>query len=293
MNNNKKILLIIGAVFTCVGIISLTLILIFVNGDFSKLSTSRTFEEKHYQISAEKIKNINISDSNNAIKLVKSKDNNIYVTYSENKKERYEIYQTDDGILSFNFHSDLKWYEHICVFNFSARNMQIAIPDQQLEDITLTTSNGSISVEDISLKGDISLITSNGDVTIKNIETPRCITVKTDNAPIFATSLNTENLSLKTSNGSISTKDVTSQKDIEAKTSNSTINLNTISAGSEITLESSNGNISGSINDSKSTFSITSSTSNGHNNLPKSQVGTSKILDVDTSNGNIDITFSK
>ena len=207
---------------------------------------------KEYNISAAEIHKISVSMNNEEIVLKNSADEKIYINYFESDREKFEI-ENKNGTLSVSLTNDFKWYEYLLSFNIKPEVVEISVPTDFDGDIVLKTSNGEITLKNISAKGDISVVISNGRITADDIS---C-----------------ENLSLTTSNGSI--------------------RISAVIAEYKIYMKTSNGSIKGDIAGDKNDFTIKSRTSNGRNNLPKNQTGGDKMLEVYTSNGSIDIVFGQ
>ncbi|MEG0663957.1 MAG: hypothetical protein RR483_02530, partial [Clostridia bacterium] len=95
----------------------------------------------------------------------------------------------------------------------------------------------------------------------------------------------------ETSNGKISSENLFSKQSIYLNTSNGNIELNKIDSNN-IKISTSNSSINGIIQGSREDYTVYSKTSNGNNNLNDGGNG-SKILDLKTSNGKININFEK
>ena len=199
-------------------------------------------------------------------------------------------------------------------------------------ELTLTTTNGSIAAEMLNLSGSCTLSATNAGITCKNIsaegvltaatkngpvDMKTCksggtVTVKTENAPVMladiqaadavrastrngALSIDTlraKELEADTRNGRLTLSRTATDASTRAETANNKLKINGIEAGSDIYLRNSNGAVTGTIQGDFSDYSITSKTSNADSNLPAHGGNGDKLLEVQTSNGRIDIEFT-
>lgn len=156
------------------------------------------------------------------------------------------------------------------------------------ESVTLRTSNGKITAEDISSKR-VKIATSNGGIRLRSVA-GRSVVAESSNARIESESVAADEIVLKTSNGANEARSIAGTH-VRIETHNGHLTVDGV-AGDDISLSSSNGAVTGTIKGSMSDYAITSRTSNGKNNLPPVSEGKKK-LDVRTSNARIDIQFAK
>ncbi|MEM1484376.1 DUF4097 family beta strand repeat-containing protein [Oscillospiraceae bacterium PP1C4] len=291
MRITNRLVIIVAVVLTVVGIGLTSAAVVMVNGDFKRLSTTDPYEEKEYYVKADGINTITFNDSSARVNIVKSNDNQIRLNYFENEKEYYTIDVSDNGELAIMFESNIKW-QNFVGFNLGSRDFfEIAIPENIKCDISLKTSNGIITADNLSIDGDISLKTSNGAIALSNINTDGNVTAVTSRGSISASNLSSQDFSAKSSTGELRLTDVICEVKITAETSNGEIEIANISFGAGLKLKSSNGKITGTVRGRMEDFNIISRTSTGRNNLPEDRTGGNKTLEAKTSNGSIDIAF--
>lgn len=273
--------------------------------DIDRFSTSATYEKKSktYTYTGQ---SIFVDDSDGYIRVVKSEDADIHIEYYESEKDTYRI--SDDGDIRFVKKSVHKWFDFFGYRNIPVVGMTVALPENYDADLSLSTSNGKVSADNVTAV-EIRLATSNGGLELSGL-TCDSLFARTSNGEVEAFALRVAGKAeLKTSNGGVNINDIVSAeviagssngsidaRDVEApkvtlKTSNNGINVQNIKATREIVLKSSNGSIRGNIAGSMADYNITSETSNGRNNLPSDAHLGDIRLNVDTSNGNIDIDF--
>ena len=178
---------------------------------------------------------------------------------------------------------------------------------------TLSTTNAGITCENVEAEGAFSAQTKNGPVDIKTCKSGGTVTVKTENAAVSledieaadavrastrngALSVDTlwaQELEADTRNGKLTLQRTTTAGSTRAETANNSLKINGIEAGTDIYLRNSNGAVTGTIKGDFSDYSITSKTSNADSNLPGRGGSGEKLLQVQTSNGRIDIDFTE
>lgn len=355
MKKSKTIWIIIAGVLLAGGLMLLGVAFALTGGDLEKLSTEEKWVEKQYTASAEDIHKIAAVEKNMRIVLEPSVDSNIHITYFESDTETCQIEETPDGTLEIQRQSSKKWYQRIGVMLLFGRGqnrrLEIAIPDGLACDIHAESTNGSITVGNLTVKGLLTLSTTNGKISAEALKTTADCTLTTTNAQILCKSLTAEGslsiltkngrvditgcnsgeammiyttnaavnlediqaggevrvsttngsltaealqaraLEAETRNGRLTLTDTVTEESTYAETTNSSLKIHRIKAGDNIHLQSSNGAVKGSIKGKLSDYSITSKTSNAESNLPAHGGNGDKLLEVHTSNGDIDIEF--
>ena len=185
----------------------------------------------------------------------------------------------------------------------------LLMPSDALVDLTVKTSNGSIRMEGFSALCAINLTTSNSRIDLKQVhckslemktsnarlnlegvESKQCFRGATSNGRIEGSGLvSGQKMTLETSNGRIHMEGAQACAGMRLDTSNGSIAVSGLKADA-LELRTSNSSIRGTLPGRQSDWAIQSSTSNGHNSLPRSQMG-GKPLSVRTSNGSIDLKF--
>lgn len=295
--------IITGAVVFLCGLIVFSCAMLNMNWDYDKLSTLSEYHTvtKEYEGN----KNIILKDRNVPVRIEKSADNKIHLTYSENEDETYSVSEQGNDI-SITKNVDFEWFERIFVVNFETPEFVIALPEKYLGDLDIKTSNAnieliSVTANDCILKSSngkidlldiftetLSAVTSNSPIKALNVAVRKDAVLDTSNSQIVAESVTAQKLTVKTSNGDITAESVSALDGVSLKTSNADIEVDEIYSNN-IILKTSNSDIEGYIPGPITDYTITSKTSNGDNNLPENQVGGSKTLDVKTSNGDIEI----
>ncbi len=263
------------------------------------------------------ISDITISASNMPVVVTPSNNSQVKLVYYTSEQDKYTV-------SCRNGHLSLTHVQTGAIVNFTglmdalrmafgkrvAPTIELNIPKDLLVDLSVSTSNGSISLENLSSLCNTTLRTTNGRITLlqlsakllqaqssngrvqaENLKLKQSSRIQTSNARIEALRISCEqDLTISTSNGRANADHVHAVGQLSITTSNGAINSTDIK-GSDITLRTSNGRITANMPGRQSDYAIQSSTSNGNNNLPKNSEGMIP-LSVRTSNGAIDVNFA-
>ena len=145
---------------------------------------SEPFEEKSYTPDTE-VNEINLDVEDREIQVSLSQDEQVHIQYSENSKEYYEISVSDDQVLTMTSASNKEWTDYIG-FKPAAKDRKISlqIPDAQLENLTLSTTNEDITLPALTVTGSISLSSNGGNITFENLEVGSALTLNAKNGDI-------------------------------------------------------------------------------------------------------------
>lgn len=303
----KKSIIAGGILISC-GLLIFCVGMFFMNWNFKELSTMPEYKNVNKEIVS--IKDINLDDKNIPVLINKSIDNNIHLSYYENDREYYE-FNENESTVTINKVKNYKWYDYLFNINFQSTKFVISLPESYYANIDIKTSNsrieldsvaannialktshGRITIKNVTAQNSLSAVTSNARVTLDNAYAVNDFMIETSNAAVEAQNISSNKLSIDSSNGDITAKKTISPQSLFLNTSNSKIVVEDV-LSDNICLESSNGDIEGNIIGAMNEYSITSKTSNGDNNLPSSMLSGNKILNVKTSNSDIELYFSR
>ena len=172
------------------------------------------------------------------------------------------------------------------------RDLVLKIPEHFKGDLTLETSNASISFKDFESLNALFIKTSNSKVTVDNVSAKK-MELYTSNSPIKANNIRGIDLTLKTSNSKLFVSEMDFSNEVNLTTSNASLEVLGL-CGSIVKLRTSNGPIKGYMKGSIVDYNVTSHTSNASSTLPTHMnTGKDKSLNVHTSNGKIALTFEQ
>ena len=146
-------------------------------------NNSEPFEEKTYTPDTQ-ISEINLDVRDREIEVALSSDEQVYIQYSENSKEYYEIAVSDENVLTMTSASDKEWTDYIGgKASAEPRKILLQIPDTLLENLTLSTTNENISLPALSVNGNVVISSNGGDIAFEhlNVGASLSLTVKNGN----------------------------------------------------------------------------------------------------------------
>lgn len=286
--------------------------------DGSRVTISPNKRENEYAPS--EVSTIIIEDENTPVEISPSHTGEIKLAFYEHKKHTYTV-TNENGILfakgKYKPFSIFPHFDKVIIEipeltgSVSVKTTNAAIRCQKIkaDKLSLTTTNGLISLENAAVNNDITLKTgnarieassltaanltaktTNGRVRISSAGVNDAIRVTTTNAAISMADCNAASIISKASCGAVDAVNTSAEELIDLLTSNAAINVEGIKCGSEIKLNTSNGTIKGNIDDERAKYTVCSNTSNGSNTLGCS-AGGSKSLNANTSNGSIRLQF--
>ncbi len=283
-------------------------------------------EEEHKSTEPETIfcsfentnQNIYVKDKNNAVKVLASPDDQIYLEYTNTEFHSYELnadheirveckstYSNEEGVLNKMFRLfqkglSLEKRKDLILrvpANYAGNlilvstNASIKVDHVIAQNIRIKSSNAKIEVANVVVNGNLVADTANGHIKAKDVTVSNRIEFISSNAlhEIFDTK--GESIVSTTSNGIIMASRIHASQKIEFTTSNGAITVDEIACDEDIRVRTSNGNIKGSILGREEEYSILLTTSNGKKSLKNTTRETGKNLEATTSNGNISLEF--
>ena len=282
-----------------------------IQDEFSDEYTEKlTNGEYVTDISAQNVMNIVYEGRNQGVRYEASPDDDYQITTYETDEMGYFIKQDGNDLKIIYYKKEIIKSVKKFFLNLDStitKPVIIKIPKTFRGNINSTTSNGSVHIVGIAAN-DIRVTSSNGAIRSIAVATPH-LYAKSSNGSIRLDDTAADKIELYTSNGAINMND-TATKTIVMSTSNGPIRLGTIAAeiidasssngriefehiavSNRLSLKTSNARISGTLAGKMSDYAIRSGTNNGKNNLPNGTNGVIS-LDVFTSNGRIDVSFS-
>lgn len=323
----NKILILIACILCACGIIVFMAGIVWIRFDFTRLN-QHPMEQKVYTVE-ETITNLQIDTKNTKIQTQRSPDDKIHIQYAENDLLFYTMEQKD-GIFSMKLQNNIKWYQQFIDGIFSGffnwdTEIILQLPQADMENIKLSTSNAKIMMETAMSVQNCALMTTNGAIETTGI-TAEEMTLNTSNAEVVLSAVKARSLMVRTSNGKVKVSDselgegsiYTSNNQISTaklkaesislrtenakavmrdttaakcvvQTSNGSIQADNVSSD-DLSLITSNAAIEGMINGAKADYRIESYTSNASNNLGTQLNGEKKLL-AKTSNAKINLDF--
>ncbi len=273
-------------------IIGITLLLVFLGVLFTVIGfllsddTDFTiFERPVYTLKeitheASEIKDFYIILDNREVNIIPSENDQIVITYYESEYDWFEVENDEDQLKIIN---RTKWFLGISwgIFNLGVdyTKVEIQLPLSVLDyALDIRTSNGRINLNDLVQLKELKLISSNGTISVNDVYV-------------------TDYFKLDTSNGKVLMNDVSCDVIMNIHTSNGEINIDKLAADN-IKASTSNGSITLKIIGQYEDYRIEMETSNGTNYIDGEEKNDSvynpslsKLINLDTSNGSIRLSF--
>lgn len=277
--------------------------------DISKLSTETPYEARSF-ISSVSIQTINIDDYNADIEISASADDKIHITYYENNNDYYDITESAKGDLIIKSKSSRKWYDYVFTFEFAQPKLLVEVPVSYNNNITVKSHDGYVLVKDIGVH-DMLLTAFDDDIQVHNIRSSGHLEAKASDDNIYMSSstvmgdischtfsgkidldaVEGKSIEAVNSDGRISLKSVISNESIFLKTTSDDIRLDTVAFREDFTCTVTDGNVKGCIAGKLADYSVTTKAIDGKSNLPESMSGGAKIINIKSTDGDIQIDF--
>lgn len=246
--------------------------------------------ERQYESSNDPLSEVKISLRNRPVNIHMDQGATIRLDWNETEYEPIQVTESQ-GRLSVTAGENTSWRARLgWLWGFALRPLEVTIPAAFKGRIDLYTSNGPVTLDSLDLAGPVSIRTTNGGITVQDLTVTAGLELTTSNGAIHAKAVKANTANLVTSNGRIQV-DRLLAKELSLKTSNGPIECVAL-AGDSIRLETSNGSIRGTIQGAADDYTITSQTSNGSNSLEDLSGQGAKVLQVKTSNGDIELDFT-
>ena len=265
----------------------------FTNEDF-------TLVEKTY--ASDRFTSFSVDLINQEVIIGPSDNNEIKIKYYESEKTYINVTEGEavlemEGVNERVFFGLLYGLSYLASPEYS--RYYLYLPTDSTYDIDLSTDNGSITFSDYNPAGAVTLGSQNGEIEIENITSSGSINATTSNGRITVTDTTSSgDIYLSTSNGRVILTDVTGSH-IECESQNGDIEGSNIQF-TDLECETSNGSIDLSVDVAFADFYLKMATTNGHYTLngdrtTQNAFNTSieQMIDLKTSNGNIEINFAE
>jgi len=266
---------------------------------FGTFGSDEDYELQELTYDADDFTGFDFLLSNRDVIIEESEDDQIKVVYYTSEKD--DIIVSDDGS-ELSLQKDIEWFTNWfsgwgTFFNDEIFDLYLYIPTTVDYDISIYTSNGTLTMTDLDNIKDFVFDTSNGRLTLENVSADD-INLDTSNGGCYLTDVTVVNdLTMDSSNGKIMLTNIVADS-IKGDTSNGRITATNL-VSDDIDLDTSNGSISVTISGNKDDYEVDVDTSNG--DIDWDGLGVTdgiinedapKKLRLHTSNGDIDIIFS-
>lgn len=140
------------------------------------------FLQKTYT-AEETVRAVSIDVRDREIEVTRSADGQTRLLYSENSKE-YSHFTLVDGTLTVQSAGDKTWTDYIGAKSSANRKLELQIPDGQLEELRLATTNENLTLQDLTVAGGVTLESNGGDIAFARLDVGASLTVSSKNGDV-------------------------------------------------------------------------------------------------------------
>lgn len=194
-------------------------------------SESGDYVEKTYDISAAEVETLRVDVRDRIIEIYESTDDQIHLNYFESTTEPYTIEHTDVKELSMVCASSKEWTDYVGVnSDQKSRTIQLWIPENTLNNLSLKTSNEDLVLNSLVLSGAIDLNVNNGNIDINYLNAATAIALETKNGNINGTIVGSYDVfsiqsNVKKGDCNLPAKKENGSKNLTASANNGNINI--------------------------------------------------------------------
>ena len=141
------------------------------------------FEERTYTPDVQ-LSGISIDVSDREIEVALSGDGQVHLQYFENSKEYYDV-SVSDGVLTMTAESNRDWTDYIgSKPSAEYRRILVQVPDALLDSLSVSTTNESVSLPELSVTGSVSISSNGGDITFERLDVGSSLSLTVKNGDI-------------------------------------------------------------------------------------------------------------
>lgn len=285
----------IAGVFLLLGVIIGGIVLVRTGGDFSRLN-NETVEQKEKSFQASQMKELNFDMSSTDVEVVGSTDTDkVVIKYPESKKQSYSITEENGKVTITEKHDRIFNFFRFDIdfFNLKKWTIQIVLPVDSLETLTLNGASGDVDISKLVIKKNLALSLRSGDVYLQDTTVAGETSVRLSSGEIELTNIVSKDLYLKATSGDLDVDRVIVANQSTMEVTSGDIALSQFKAGQKTDLSTTSGDISGVLVGQMIEYTIQSKVTSGDNSLPQHLEGGSKQLRVEATSGDITIRFDQ
>ncbi|HEY4161037.1 MAG TPA: DUF4097 family beta strand repeat-containing protein [Candidatus Saccharimonadales bacterium] len=294
-----------------------------IHDDIQRIS-HQDFTSKQAAFDSDSVQNINVNISDVAVSIKTRTDaSHVRVAYFADKADAFKVTDSNSTV-SISRIKTGTGENYFCIFrclsgpgtitiyvpansayryDLTASNASVSFDNAgplQTQAIHVSSSNSTITLQQITANGTISLDSDNGSIHLQDVTAGGKLSLDSSNASNVLSNVKAPSITSKTTNGS-ATLDTVAATDVTVNTSNATIALDRLEAD-RISLSSNNGGVTGTIVGSKTDYDTRISSDNGgvqvngirYNGAYFSDGGNpAKSLTIKSSNAPVHIKFAQ
>lgn len=149
MRKSLKIVLIIASSLVGFGILCMCLA-VGLGGTDMFFTNNAKNDVKIMSATFDEVDIINVKDVSNDVKIIKSEDNQVKVTYGTSEKFSYYVKEID-GTLYVEYDDFRHWYDYIVIFGkLSEPDLIIEVPEKTLNELNIKCTSGDIEAKSVN-----------------------------------------------------------------------------------------------------------------------------------------------
>ena len=289
MNLTKKTLF-AGLVLLIAGAIVFTVGICLAGGDFFALETV-TYEQKSYT-AKEEILSLRIGFSNADIRIEYDRNaENISVSYPVRydkitEKQAEVLIGEEDGVLTVQENAQ----PLIMSWNLKTPTLTVLLPETEYKNMEISTQNGNIAADKISVSGELTLESENGNIQLGSLSANKAA-VFTQNGNISLGTSSAEEFSARTKLGDIRLNGTLTANTAQFSTDMGDLDLDgAIIAAEDVNLSSNMGNITARFSGKQADYTAEIVQDMGKSNIQSFTGGDKKIF-ISADMGDINVSF--
>ena len=340
MDKKLKTTLIVALSLFGAGIIICFCVAMSANFDLTKLSSnfqdsassSSNAKTEHIDKSIEASgQNISLTVGSADIRLEKSADDEIHISYTNTEDSYFELKSSSSKIVLTQYQNG----GHFFIFGFfgsidgERSEVVVSIPAENIGGLDIDVASGEVSASDIELSGDFGIDTASGDVSLEK-STFGEFSANSASGEITLSDVKTKGIDVDTASGGVSLSKIAGNipvtldtvsgevyiEDVEAdemristvsgdislsKSSGKAVGFSTTSGGvelssadfKEISFVTVSGDINGTVSGDSDDYTVYADTISGSNSLSSHKGRGQRTIELSSTSGSFDISFEK
>lgn len=321
MRKSVKVILIIASSLVGMGVLCLCMSLAF-GGINLVYKPSGSLNYKVMTATFDEVEAIDINGVSNDVRIVKSENDEVKVTYAISDNFGYYLKQIDNKLI-IEYDDYREWFEFFGVFSFKDYDLLVEVPEKALENLSVNTISGDIEVKEIdALKtelestsgdieanvnaGELSASTTSGEINLSG-ELDGELNASSTSGDISLNSVSAKDANISATSGDITLKNSTFES-AEADTMSGDVEFDKVTCTGDINIDTTSGEIKLEFVDAENyTVNSTSGeinaeilkgkiynvrTVSGRIDTPQNVSTSSGYFNAETVSGNIDIEIA-
>lgn len=150
-------------------------------------SRGEAFEVKSYTADTQ-VREVRLDVRDREIEVSLSGDGQVHIGYYESSKEYYDISVSNENVLTMTSAGNKEWTDYVGVKpSAEVRRISLQIPDSLLESLTLFTTNGDITLSELTVGKNITISSNGGNISFEDLDVGNALSLTAKNGDISGT----------------------------------------------------------------------------------------------------------